>query len=85
MTALAPKQLPLEAGEHRNHYLFSDYYLDNRVRYRDEWDAADAEAQAAPATLTDLWQRVRPDRQRTFNEGQTGHEWIRPILDVPLR
>ena len=27
---------------HRNHYLFSDYYLDRRVAERPEWREADA-------------------------------------------
>ncbi|HEX8681544.1 MAG TPA: N-6 DNA methylase [Ardenticatenaceae bacterium] len=81
MTALAPKQLPLELPPHRNHYLFSGYYLDNRVQERPEWQAADAEAQAALATLTALWQQIRPET-RNLNESQTEQQWIQPALDA---
>ncbi len=60
---------------HRNHFLFSDYYLDNRVRERPEWRAADA--QAAFGEITNLWRAYRPEQA---NEAQTEVDWIRPVL-----
>ena len=44
-----PQQLAFEET-HRNHFLFSDYYLDNRVRDRPEWEASHAGAQSAPTS-----------------------------------
>lgn len=51
---------------HRNHFLFSDYYLDNRVRERPEWQAADA--RAAFEAIAVLWRRFTPQQD---NEAQT--------------
>ena len=34
-------QLTLGPKPHNNHYLFSDYYLDNRVQERREWRETD--------------------------------------------
>ena len=36
-----PEQLLLTTKPHDNHYLFSDYYLDNLVRERREWSETD--------------------------------------------
>jgi hypothetical protein len=41
------EQLALQARPQRNHYLFSDYYLEHRVPQRPEWRMTDARAHAA--------------------------------------
>lgn len=46
-----PTQPALLLETHRNQTLFSDYYLNNRVRERPEWRAATAEAEAALAGI----------------------------------
>ncbi len=69
----APKQLTLHT--HRNHYLFADYYLDNRLIDQPEWRTA--EVSATLDTLTRLWATFTPHHD---NEPQTEEEWIRPVL-----
>ncbi|MCB9140939.1 MAG: Eco57I restriction-modification methylase domain-containing protein [Anaerolineales bacterium] len=64
---------------HRNHYLFSDYYLDNRVAERREW--RDSDAQPAFDAVSQLWQ-ARRSALLNANEAQTESDWIRPVLDL---
>ena len=59
---------------HRNHYLFSDYYLANRLREQPEWAAAVSEALT---DFTALWRGYQPQAD---NESQTEADWIRPAL-----
>jgi hypothetical protein len=79
--ANATPTAPLQPGliRHRNHFLFSDYYLDNRVRDRPEWRAADTagDVTAAMAEIAELWRQFQPEHD---NEAQTEDEWIRPVL-----
>ena len=65
-------QLPLQDKPHRNHFLFSDYYLDHRIRERAEWVAERAAALAAKERIRDLWRGFTPDSD---NEAQTEQEW----------
>ncbi|MCB0003757.1 MAG: N-6 DNA methylase, partial [Anaerolineae bacterium] len=64
---------------HRNHYLFSDYYLDNRVAERREW--RDSDARSAFDAVSQLWQ-ARRSALLNANEAQTESDWIRPVLDL---
>jgi hypothetical protein len=66
-------QRPLQ--NHRNHYLFADYYLDHRVGELPEWPAA--EPGPVLAELRRLWAAFTPHHD---NEAQTEEEWIRPVL-----
>ena len=67
-----PSQQPLLS--HRNHYLFSDYYLANRLPEQPEWAA---DVAPALADLTALWRSYQPQAD---NESQTEADWIRPVL-----
>ncbi len=62
---------------HRNHYLFSGYYLDRRAPERREWREADAAP--ALAAVTALWERFKPQGD---SEAQTEIDWIRPVLEA---
>ncbi|MFQ5857384.1 MAG: Eco57I restriction-modification methylase domain-containing protein [Anaerolineae bacterium] len=70
-------QLEFVLETHRNHFLFSDYYLDHRVRERTEWKAADA--RATFEEIAGLWQQFTP---QSDNEAQTEYAWIRPVLEA---
>ncbi len=72
-----PEQLLLTAKAHNNHYLFSDYYLDNRVGERREWRETDV--RAGFEALAELWQQ-RKSALIHANEAQTEADWIRPVL-----
>ncbi|MBI1882536.1 MAG: hypothetical protein HYR94_30550, partial [Chloroflexi bacterium] len=69
----SPRQRPLHT--HRNHYLFADYYLDNRVMDQPDWPTG--ETTTVLAELTRLWTAFSPHHD---NEPQTEEEWIRPVL-----
>ena len=50
----APLQLTLGGfSEHRNHYLFSDHYLDHLLPEDPRWSAAQGEARAFGEWLSD--------------------------------
>jgi len=77
-----PQQLTLREKPHSNHYLFSDYYLDNRLSGRREWLQADgpvADAQAGFERLAGLW-KERKSALEHANESQTEEDWIKPVL-----
>ena len=60
---------------HRNHYLFSDYYLDNRLGEQPEWAT---DVSPTLAGFTALWRSYNPQAD---NESQTEADWIRPVLE----
>ena len=68
----SPSQQALQS--HRNHYLFSDYYLANRLQEQPEWAA---DISPALADFTALWRSYQPQAD---NESQTEADWIRPVL-----
>ena len=72
-----PEQLLLSAKPHDNHYLFSDYYLDKRVRERREWSETDV--REGFEEVAGLWEE-RKSALPHANESQTESDWIRPIL-----
>ena len=67
-----PSQTSLQT--HRNHYLFSDYYLANRLREQPEWGR---DVSATLAEFTELWRGYSPQAD---NESQTEVDWIRQVL-----
>jgi type I restriction-modification system DNA methylase subunit len=72
------QQLSLLLEKHRNHYLFSDYYLDHLLPRRLDWQEATSEARAAMKRLQVIYATFTP----TENEAQTERDWIRPALEV---
>ncbi len=64
---------------HRNHYLFSDYYLTHRAAERQEWIELDARPQMD--ALRQLWTERRAALVNA-NEQQTEADWIRPVLSL---
>ena len=62
---------------YRNHYLFSDYYLEHRAAQRREWREGDS--QTAFDALVRLWREKQPALPNA-NEWQTEDDWIKPVL-----
>ena len=53
-----PKQLSFDLGKpHRNHYLFSDHYLDELLRREAVWKDAQPQAAQLLAFLRELYAR----------------------------
>ena len=71
--------LPLET--HRNHYLFSDYYLNELLPRQAVWREAEAEARQALEAVTAKYHEVA-DALPHYSEAAAEQEWIRPVLDV---
>jgi len=74
----SPQQLTLPLERHRNHYLFSDYYLDHLLPRRLDWQEATSEARAVMKRLQTIYAAFTP----TENEAQTERDWIRPVLEA---
>jgi type I restriction-modification system DNA methylase subunit len=72
------QQLSLLLEKHRNHYLFSDYYLDHLLSQRLDWQEATSEARGVMKRLQAIYAGFTP----TQNEAQTERDWIRPALEV---
>ena len=51
----SPEQLALPLEKHRNHYLFSDYYLNTLLPRQPDWREAEAQAALALAALRQLY------------------------------
>jgi len=73
---LAP---PLET--HRNHFLFSDHYLNEVLPRQAAWREAEAGAREALKAIAKLYDR-QAGALPHYNEAALEQEWIRPILDV---
>ena len=71
-----PTQLTLPGETHRNHFLFSDYFLNHRLNEQPEWHTDFTELLQQ---LTELWHAFNPG---TPNEAQTEADWIRPVLSA---
>ena len=69
-----PTQLTLPGETHRNHFLFSDYFLNHRLSEQPEWSI---DVRPLLAQLTDVWRAFNPGAP---NEAQTEADWIRPVL-----
>ncbi len=75
---VSPQQLSLHLETHRNHYLFSDYYLENLLPRRLDWQGGTAEARRAMERLQTIYAAFTP----TENEAQTERDWIRPVFEA---
>lgn len=64
---------------HQNHYLFSDYYLNEILPTHEEWKAEDI--QKAIGDITALFHEVK-DLLPGSNEAQTEERFIRPVLKL---
>ncbi len=78
----SPQQLTLPLEKHRNHYLFSDYYLNTLLPRQSSWREADAEAAQALEALHQLHADKRALLRPALSESALEDEWIRPILDL---
>jgi len=76
---MAESKTPLET--HRNHYLFSDHYLNELLPRQAVWRDVEAEAEKALAAITALY-RQKAAVLPHYNEPQTEEHWIRPVLDI---
>jgi len=66
---------------HRNHFLFSDHYLNEVLPHQAVWREVEAEAEKALAAITELYHQ-KAGAFPHYNEAALEQEWIRPILDV---
>jgi hypothetical protein len=74
---MAPVQLPLGlAQRHANQQLFSDYYLDQILPQRPDWQQLVAEAAPVLAQLRAIFASYTP----SSIEAQTEDGWIKPVL-----
>jgi hypothetical protein len=71
-------QLSLLLERHRNHYLFSDYYLNHLLHRRHDWQEATSHCETAMKRLQEIYANFTP----TKNEAQTENDWIRPVFEV---
>ena len=76
------QQLARPLEKHRNHYLFSDYYLNTLLPRQPSWREADAEVAQALEALQQLPADKRPLLRPALSESALEDEWIRPILDL---
>jgi len=74
-------QLALSLETHRNHYLFSDYYLNGLLPRQAPWREAETEAQQALEAITARYHEVA-EALPHYNEAAAEQEWIRPVLDL---
>jgi hypothetical protein len=74
------QQLALPLEKHRNHYLFSDYYLNTLLPRQPGWREADAQAAQALEALRQFYADKRDLLQSTLSESALEDAWVRPIL-----
>ena len=78
-----PTQPPLLRETHRNSYLFSNYYLNERLTHRDDWALDEAETRAAFEALRQQWRDFSANGTHAkLNESQTEQRWVRPVLEA---
>jgi len=77
----AARQLALPLETHRNHYLFSDHFLNQVLPGQDVWLESEAEARQALDAIVELYSRLE-DALPHYNEAALEQEWIRPVLDI---
>lgn len=63
---------------HRNHGLFSDYYLNETLRRHPDWRNRVEEALPVMEQIKDIFVRYQPTT--TEKEAQTEEDWVRPVL-----
>lgn len=77
----AVSQLALPLETHRNHFLFSDYYLNEVLPRQAVWRKTGDGAKEALKAITELYHR-QADALSHLNEAQTEEHWIRPVLNI---
>ena len=77
----ASHQLALPLETHRNHYLFSGYYLNELLPRQAVWREVEADAIQALEAIAELYDR-QAGALPHYNESQTEEHWIRPVLDI---
>jgi len=75
------RQLALSLETHRNHYLFSDHYLNELLPRQAPWREAETEAQQALEAITARYHEVA-EALPHYSEAAAEQEWIRPVLDI---
>ena len=75
------RQLALSLETHRNHFLFSDYYLNEVLPRQPVWRTPDAEARQALEAITQLFEEQGAALPH-YNESMTEEHWIRPVLHI---
>ncbi|MBM4431708.1 MAG: class I SAM-dependent DNA methyltransferase, partial [Chloroflexi bacterium] len=78
----SPQQLALPLEKHRNHYLFSDYYLNTLLPRQPDWREADVQAAQALKAIRQLYTDRHALLRPTVGEPALEDQWIRPILDL---
>jgi len=77
----AIRQLALPLETHRNHFLFSDHYLNEVLPREAIWREADAEVQEVLAAIAGRYGQQAKALPHC-HEAALEQEWIRPILDL---
>jgi hypothetical protein len=67
-----------QPAPHRNHHLFSDHYLDERLPQRPDWTGGRAASARVMADVQEIYARF----QSSPNEHQTEKDLIQPVLEA---
>ena len=67
---------------HRNHFLFSDYYLDELLFGSPAWQQQTEAALHFFEAVKALYAAEKANLATTYNENQNETHWIQPILDL---
>jgi len=74
----APPQPPLLDQPHRNHGLFSDYYLNETLPRRSDWRELLGDAELVMEQIKTIFEGYNPTPNE--KEAQTEEDWVRPVL-----
>lgn len=76
------EEVPLTQNKkpHRNHYLFSDHFIDTRLKDTKEWQACAAHKEAFKR-LRELYEHKK-NILSELKEAQTEEEFIKPVLEI---
>ena len=75
-------QLSLIDPYHRNHGLFSNHYLDERVSEDPFWKALAAQVVDLRQAVIQIWNETSEAQKQNASEAELEHSLVRPILDV---
>lgn len=71
-------QMSLSGPNHLNRGLFSDYYLDEIIPRREDWQPLLEAARPVYAALRERLAQIRPE---ALDEAQLEDQWVRPIFE----
>lgn len=74
-------QLPFDIQAHQNHYLFSDYYLNNLIQDDEHWND-DSDLQSSFAEIQKLFKNVSAQLSTLKKERRNEEKFIMPVLDI---